>query len=66
MRFKVLSDYIEINDLYTFKCATNLVDGNEVTYTSSYVDKIYVCIAIFRTFSSSSSKHLTMISIKLG
>ena len=45
MRFKVLSDYIEINNLYTFKCVTNLVDGNEVNYTSSYVDKIYVCIA---------------------
>ncbi len=44
MRFKVLSDYIEINNLYTFKCATNLVDGNEVTYTSSYVDKIYARI----------------------
>ena len=45
MHFKVLSDYIEINNLYTFKCATNLVDGNEVTYTNSNVDKIYVCIA---------------------
>ena len=41
----VANYYIEINNLYTFKCVTNLVDGNEVNYTSSYVDKIYVCIA---------------------